>query len=82
MSRRKHFHVKNGQTGFGKQSFLKFQAIIAHEMTGFPWRCFTVSFSQREQDSNLLDSNVVLEKPHLGNFEDAVVKHTYLDERS
>ena len=44
LSRRNHFHVKNGQNGCGKRSFLMFQAIIAHEMTGFPWKCFTVSF--------------------------------------
>ena len=44
LSRRNHFHVKNGQNGFGKRSFLMFQAIIAHEMTGFPWKCLTVTF--------------------------------------
>ena len=82
LSRRNHFHVKNGQNGFGKRSFLMFQAIIAHEMTGFPWKCLTVSFPWWEQDSNLLDSNVVLEKPHPRIFEEAGVKHTYLDERS
>ena len=71
LSSPKHFIVKNGQNPFGKQCFLKFQAIIAHGMTGFPWKCFIVSFSQWEQDSNLLDSNVVLEKPHPSNFEEA-----------
>ena len=82
LSSPKHFLVKNGQNRFGKQCFLKFQVIIAHEMTGFPWKCFTVSFSWWEQDSNLLDSNVVLEKPYPRIFEEAGVKHTYLDERS
>ena len=82
LSSPKHFLVKNGQNRFGKRCFLKFQAIIAHEMTGFPRKCFTISFRYWEQDSNLLDSNVVLEKPHLSHFEDAAMKHTYLDERS
>jgi hypothetical protein len=27
-----------------KQWFFKFQAIIAHEMTRFPWKCVTISF--------------------------------------
>ena len=44
LSSPKHFIVKNGQNRFGKRCFLKFQAIIAHEMTGFPWKCFTISF--------------------------------------
>ena len=45
LSSQEHFIVINGQNRFGKQCFLKLQAIVAHEMTGFPWKCFTVSFS-------------------------------------
>ena len=42
LSSSNHFIVKIGQNRFGKRRFLKFQAIIADEMTVSQWKRFTI----------------------------------------
>ena len=83
LSRRKHFLVKNGQNRrMEKGVSWSFKPLLLMKQFVSPWKCFTISFSWWEQDSNLLGSNVVSENPHLRYFEEKEMKHTYLDERS
>ena len=60
----------------------RFKRLLLMTWLVFHGNVSPISFSQWEQDSNLLGSNVVLGKPHPRDFEDAEMKHTYLDERS
>ena len=78
----KALSCKNSHNSLRKGCFLKFSAISGHGMTCLPWKHFTSSVSQWRQDSNWLDSNVVLVKLHRRDFQDSKLEHTYLDERS
>ena len=82
LSRRKHFLVEMVRSPLENGASWRFKRLLLMKWLVFHGKLSPISITQSERDSNLLGSNVVLGKPHPSHFEDAEMKHTYLDERS